>query len=140
MGRVQTANSTSIPDGAKNGIALPLLRVDNINYNLSVMSRAELMELSALLSADIDNIELQRQSGHTGAWANPDWEPKAQYAQKMKGRQIALIQAELSRRKESLPSLARLFMDRAFEMLPREVFDSIAEVAKKQHKESLQTA
>lgn len=135
--RVQTSNSRAIPADAKNGIALPILRVDNRDYNLEEMARPELMELAALIKADIDNIEFQLSSDHTGAWANPGWEERALYAKKMKSRQVDLIQAELGRRKERAPTLAKIFMDLAFSLLPEELFRSVMEGAKAQHKEAL---
>lgn len=135
--RVFTGNSRAIPEGAKNGISLPVLRIDGVDYNLEEMKRADLIDLSALLKADIDNIEFQRESGHNGAWANPEWEPRAIFAQKMKGTQITLIQSELSRRKDSVPSLTKYFVDAAWEMLSKDLFTSIMEAAKGSHRLAL---
>lgn len=131
--RVQTSNTRSIPDTAKNGISLPYLRVDTVDYNLTTMGRVDLIELAALIEADIANIDMQRDSGHTGSWAKPEWDAKAAYARKMKTVQVSLIQAELTRRKESVPSVAKMFMDIAYRLLSGELFEDILGQAKKQH-------
>lgn len=135
--RVQTSNTRRMRDGAQEGIALPLLRVDGIDYNLETLPRVDLMELVILLGADIDNIQLQIDSGHTGAWGDPGWEPRARFAQKMKRRQVELVQAELSRRKEKVSPLAQFFVDRAFNQLPEELFRTIMDAAKSSYNEAV---
>ena len=137
--RVHTSNTRTIPDSAKNGIALPVLRVDSVDYNLEDLDRSELIELAALIKADIDNIEYQRESGHTGSWADPQWEARSMYAQRMKSTQVQLIQAELGRRKEAVKPLSYFFQERAWSSLAEDVFRGIMDMAKIDYKTALAT-
>ena len=137
---IRTSNTQEIPPGAKNGICLPVVRVDSVDYNLKELTRAELIELRALLDADIANIEMQFDSGDNGKWADTRWEARAKFARRMKAAQTSLIQAELSRRKEKVPSFHKIFMDLCFKRLDRSLFDEIAEASKSAYQLALEGA
>lgn len=122
-----------------NGIALPIIRVDGHDYDLSAMDRPDLIDLSALLKADMDNIQYQLDSGHTGSWAKPGWESSAIFARSMKSVQIQVIHAELSRRKESAVTLADMFQEDAFAILSESLFNAIFRISKARYAKLMST-
>jgi hypothetical protein len=128
--RVGTGNSRRLRPGELNGVCLPVIRVDGVDYNLEEMQRAQLIELAALLKADSDNIQLQIDGGDSGSWADPRWEAKALYAQKLKRTQVKLIHAQLHRGRLKAGTLGQHFIDEAYRTLPRERFEEIMETAK----------
>ena len=65
--RVHTSNTREIPEGAKNGICLPVLRIDTTDYNLEEMSRHDLSDLRALLEESGEAAALRRADAHQRA-------------------------------------------------------------------------
>lgn len=127
-----------IPDGVRNGIELPIIRVNFKDYDLEQMSRSDLLTLKVQIDSEKDTIDYQLGEASvnrktTGEYADPRWYNKAKFAGKIKAQQSQAIQAYLNKNgNDKTPSLyiGSFFIDAAKEMLTAEAFELVMQKAK----------
>lgn len=127
-----------IPDAVRNGIQLPVIRVDYQDYDLEKMAQDDLLALKIQIDSEKDTIEYQLSQAAAGLradgeYADPKWYSRAKFAARTKSQQSQAIQAYLGKKKRNSPVSLHLdgfFMDAARDMLSADVFDVIMEEAK----------
>jgi hypothetical protein len=124
-----------IKPGARTGIALPIIRVDGKDYDLSAMDKDGLLDLRVTVELAKGDVEgsiaaAKQELFDTGKAADPEWFRAANRSISVMNAQMSAIQNELGRRKEG-GNINWLFVQVASEMLTTAVYRVIMDEAER---------
>jgi len=126
----------TIPATYRTGIALPIIRVNGENYDISRLNRDELSDLRILVESAMADVDTKIETAATaynttGEQSDPKWFNAARSARRVLGVQVQAIMAEQTRRKRDGANLQHHFFNAAREMLGRDVFGMIVDEAER---------
>lgn len=125
-----------IPTHYRTGIALPIIRVNGEDYDISRLDRDELSDLRILVESAMADVDTKIESAATaynttGEQSDPKWFNAARGARRVLGIQVQAIMAEQTKRKRDGANLQHHFFNAARDMLSRDVFGMIVDEAER---------
>ena len=133
----------TIQASARTGIALPIIRADGVDYDLSKLDREELGELKIAVETSMADVDLQIENAATrfsltGEQADPVWFNSLRNVRRLMNLQIQAIMAEQRKRKQENKgkhSIEWYFVRVARESLGPQTFNTIWREAERRHDE-----